>query len=190
MSGAFARMSGELRPLALYDLREQSFVAKELLCYAVFLDAVEDAVDALLREGFVQTASEAGVSRMEAVTGSRQSADMPLSKRRDMLLYRFAHRPDDFSPTGMENGLRAIGLDAALIENLSQEQLILSDSSAIESLGQYLRVRREARQLLPAHLEVLFNMGTLTWSVFEGKNYSWSQWNNLALNWMELEIYK
>ncbi|MBC8570526.1 hypothetical protein [Zongyangia hominis] len=190
MSGMMARMGSALRPLGLYDLREGSFVARELRCYAAALDAVDDALDALLREGFVQTASETGISRMEAITSSRQSADMPIEKRREMLLYRFAHRPDDFSPEGMKNGLRAIGLDATLVELLAQEQLVLSDSSAMADLSQYLRVRREAGQLLPAHLEVLFDMGTLTWAVFEGKNHTWSQWNNLALNWMELEIYQ
>ena len=38
-------------------------------------------------------------------------------------------------------------------------------------------------------LEVLFNLGTLTWTVFQGKDFTWNQWNSQNLNWMEFEIF-
>ena len=106
-----------------------------------------------------------------------------------MLLYRFAHRPDDFNREGMLRGLAALGLTAQITENFGAEQLILSDDTAFSDPAQYLRIRREALDLLPAHLEVLFNLGTLTWTVFQGKDFTWNQWNSQNLNWMEFEIF-
>ena len=168
-------MKDALRPLVLYNLGEGSFISRELSCYAQFLDEVGEAIDSLLTEGFLQTAGEEGIARMEALAGARQPEEMELEKRREMLLYRFAHRPDDFT--------------AQITENFGAEQLILSDDTAFSDPAQYLRIRREALDLLPAHLEVLFNLGTLTWTVFQGKDFTWNQWNSQNLNWMEFEIF-
>ena len=90
-------MKDALRPLGLYNLGEDSFISRELSCYAQFLDEVGEAIDSLLTEGFLQTAGEEGIARMEALAGARQPEEMELEKRREMLLYRFAHRPDDFN---------------------------------------------------------------------------------------------
>ena len=182
-------MKDALRPLGLYNLGEDSFISRELSCYAQFLDEVGEAMDSLLTEGFLQTAGEEGIARMEALAGARQPEETALEKRREMLLYRFAHRPDDFNREGMLRGLAALGLTAQITENFGAEQLILSDDTAFSDPAQYLRIRREALDLLPAHLEVLFNLGTLTWTVFQGKDFTWNQWNSQNLNWMEFEIF-
>ena len=174
-------MKDALQPLGLYNLGEDSFISRELSCYAQFLDEVREAIDSLLTEGFLQTAGEEGIARMEALAGARQPEEMELEKRREMLLYRFAHRPDDFNREGMLRGLAALGLTAQITENFGAEQLILSDDTAFSDPAQYLRIRRD--------LEVLFNLGTLTWTVFQGKDFTWNQWNSQNLNWMEFEIF-
>ena len=58
-------MKDALRPLGLYNLGEDSFISRELSCYAQFLDEVGEAIDSLLTEGFLQTAGEEGIAQVE-----------------------------------------------------------------------------------------------------------------------------
>ncbi len=110
-------MENALRPLVLYNLGEDSFISRELSCYGQFLDEVREAIDSLLTEGFLQTAGEEGIARMEALAGARQPEEMELETTAGDASLPLCPPAHDFNREGILRGLAALGLTAQITED-------------------------------------------------------------------------
>ena len=70
-----------LRPLGIYRLDEGSLVYAELAAYAAGLDLLEEGLDELEREAFIQNRPGEGVSKREKIYGKPSSAAPAGAKR-------------------------------------------------------------------------------------------------------------
>lgn len=100
------RLSAQLRPLRLYRLDSSTLVDAELAAYAAGIGFWEDTLDTLERELFVTTALDYGLSLREQLFGG-SNPSLPLSDRREMLLYRGGITAADCTREGIERAVAA-----------------------------------------------------------------------------------
>ena len=110
-------MKDALRPLGLYNLGEGSFISRELSCYAQFLDEVGEAIDSLLTEGFLQTAGEEGIARMEALIDKKAQMKLEFTNKLRFLSDRANEALEAFSQPNF-----SAELDQALREATGAEE--------------------------------------------------------------------
>jgi hypothetical protein len=66
-------MTGLLKPLNLYDLSSDSTVSKELRGYGAGFKIIEDILDEIERESFIDTAVGSGLKNLEAAFFKREN---------------------------------------------------------------------------------------------------------------------
>jgi len=96
-----------LEPLGLYKLRQNSLIDAELAAYGAGLSLVEQALEELHAQAFVQTAYGEGLLRHEKLVGLQERGGVALHTRRQLVLYRLSTSPFDFTLEGMHGSVRA-----------------------------------------------------------------------------------
>lgn len=51
------------------------------------------------------------------------------------------------------------------------------------------RLKNELKHIIPSHIEILIYFNSLIWVKYESYNKTWDRWDELDLNWNELEKY-
>lgn len=176
-----------LRPLGLYRLDGTTLVDAELSAYGAGFAFVEQALEELSRECFIQTAEGYGLSLREEAMQLLLRPDGGEEKRRTLLLYRLAVAPTDYNVRGMVSSLRAAGLNALIVEDFVSKRLRIVENGFIGSYQEIDSIKDDVRRMLPAHLEADFDMGSMTWNqfdaadptfdVFDGHDITWAQWD-------------
>ena len=89
----------------------------------------------------------------------------------------------DFTPEGIRRSLLAAGLEAALQEEFSRRLIRVTDARIIGGYQTLDEVKQQVRRMLPAHLEVEFDIGILTWEMFEGFGLDFAAWDRRDFTW-------
>ena len=180
-------MRALLRPLGLYRLDGATLVDAELAAYGAGFALVEQELAELERESLIQTAEGYGLALREQAMELLLRPDAGLKKRRDLLLYRLAVAPTDYTRIGMYGSLLAAGLNAILVEDKVQQRLRIIENGFTGSYEDMDAIQEDVRKMLPAHLEADFDIGSLSWDQFDAadptfdefdaKDATWGKWD-------------
>lgn len=185
---AWESMKKKLRPLGIYDLSDGTNISAELKAYAEALDRHRDNLDEALRECFIGTAEDYGLSERERIFTSPRTS-RTAAGRRDLLRERFVLGERDFTPEGFEKFLRSFGANT-----FSYSELPSAQSFTVVLGGDYPQaeeewIKNQIRLVIPAHLDGyvysggqifgVIDLRDLTFAEIDAQDYSWDQLNNL-----------
>lgn len=145
-------MINKLSPLGVYNLSEDSVVYAELAAFSAGLDIIRETLDLLLKENFIATAEDFGIEVYEHLVGTPRK-DLPLEKRRQMLLERLSMNTDDFTPDGFEKMQKMLGVEGSIEEYPESMRVTLNFSQDSYSYAQKEWIATQAKALFPAHIE-------------------------------------
>ncbi len=183
----FESMVALLRPVGAYSLKPGSLVYCELLSYYEGLKLIEEELSALRREGFIQTAEDYGLRRWEEIIRSTAMESDSLQSRRDVVLYTLGRMPVDFNRSGMVRGLRSLGLAANITEDTAAQTVTVDVQAYTGTLKNYEDVLRRVCDILPAHVGIRLNMGSVTWDLFDAQEQSYDERDAADLTWDAFE---
>lgn len=186
---SLSSMISKFAPLGAYRITPQSNVYKELCAYAVGLDMLCTELDTMLRECFFATAETYGLERAERLWGATRQ-DLPLSKRREMLLTRSAFGYDDFTPEGIRKLLKFLGISGVVSEYPQLQRIVVDLSEEDLSDGKRAWVTSQINDLFPAHLEVDLVFSGLDWADMDSLGLTFDAMEAKGLNWSEIDILR
>lgn len=178
----------KLEPLKLYALRQNSLIDCELAAYEAAFSMLENAIEDIRAQAFVQTATGAGLRLHEKLVGLQDRPNVSLDMRRALVIYRRSVAPFDFNLTGMISSILAAGMQAQIIEDYAGESLKIISRGLIDDFFDLDSVKASLLTMLPAHLESEFDIGFVTWDMFEDMEITWDMWDNADFTWEEFDI--
>lgn len=179
-------MIKKLSPLRVYDLREESCVYAELSAFAAGLDVLRDTLEELLKEGFVMTAEGFGLSLSEEITGSPRE-DLSLEQRREMISQRQSLGNGDFTLEGIQKVLKAMGVEGEITECPKALRMYIDLRGEIYTPAMKSWLINQARELLPAHLEVDVIFSGFHWGNVTAKNLTFKEMDERYFTWDEID---
>lgn len=191
MLKAYESMKKKLMPTGIYTLNENGAASKELEAFATGIDSKDGELDVIIREAFVKTAEDYGLSMWEELFGSVQSGEPP-AVRREMIKGRLKLSSLSFTPSGAENIVRSLGIDEFTIKETPSLFMVTVDLSAKKySKARRKWIKEQLDELLPAHLEIVVIFGTASWNdidslnltanAMDGKHYNWNDIDTLII---------
>jgi len=177
-----------LEPLGLYKLRQNSLIDAELAAYAAALSILEESLEEIRSQTFVQTAHGEGLLRHEKLVGLQERAGVSLAARRQLVIYRLSTSPFDFHLQGMINSVRAAGMDAEIVENYGEESLTVISKRLIDEFTDLDAVKASLDTMLPAHLKAEYDIGVMTWDMFDALDPDWDLWDSEDFTWSYFDM--
>jgi len=175
-------------PLGVYRLSQNSLIDCEIAAYESAFEMLEELIAKILSQSFVQTSEGSGLSKHERLVGLQERPNMSLESRRELIIYRLSTSPFDFTHSGMVNSVRAAGLDAEIIENYAEESLTLISKRLIDEFLELDGVRANVDTMLPAHLIALYDIGIMTWYMFDLWDGRWTEWDSKDFTWAQFDL--
>lgn len=184
---ALTSMKQKLGPLGLYRL-SRSHIEDELYVYAAEFDRLRAETDRMLREMFLITAQEEGLSEWERLF-SRPRTELSVQVRREMLMKRFDLGLSDFTLEGLRTALDSYHLSYTICEYPSLNKLIvLAWGDYSESEERW--ITEEAEKFVPLHLEFQLAFNSLSWDEIDGRDLSYAAFDDENRSWETLDRLK
>jgi len=177
-----------LEPLKLYALHKNSLIDCEIMVYEQVFSRIRQTLLEILAQAFVQTSAGESLLMHEKLMGLYERPALDLDTRRSLVIYRRSIAPFDFNLSGMISSIRAAGLEAEIEEDYAGEKLIVTAKELIDDFFDLDAVKSSLYAMLPAHLEAEFDIGYMTWDMFDGYRTTWDQWDLLDFTWEEFDI--
>ena len=184
---ALTSMKNKLMPLNLYIL-ENSHIEDELYVYAVELDRLRAETDRILREGFLDTAEEEGLSEREQMYG-RARGDLSSEKRRELIKKRFSLGLGDFTVDGIKTALDSFNLQYTIVEYPSLLKVYVNASGDYTDEEERW-IEEQAQKTVPSHLEFQLLFDTLSWEELDASDRTFSVMDAENLSWEQLDRRK
>ena len=113
---AYQSMKSKLLPLGIYAFAAGGAADCELKAYACELDRLYGEINALYREGFIETAETYGLSERERFTGKVRDS-LSIAERRALLMDDAQHYRGGSDAAALERILARIGVTDVLVES-------------------------------------------------------------------------
>ncbi len=189
MTTAFEGMLNTLGPMKLYDLSEGSLIWCELAAYEAGFSVIREKLEKLWADSFIQTCTQERLAQWERLLRLPSRSSASLENRREIVGYKLAVAPGDYYLEGMTRSIRAAGLDAQIVEDPPMGPLTLTGASSAGGFDSLDQMKRHVYAMLPAHLEVILDIGSLTWLLFDLKNLSFSHLDSLDFTWEWFDLH-
>lgn len=177
-----------LAPLGIYRLGTGSMVDREIQVYDEAFASLEARMDEVFAQAFVQSAQGEALARFERLVGQTPRLSLADSTRRELVLYRMGVAPYDFHRAGILRSIRGAGMEADLVEDPAQEALTVRCEKILDSSLDLDGLKDGVWALLPAHLAIAFDLGELTWDLFQAARVSWETWDALDFTWVDFDL--
>jgi len=177
-----------LEPLGLYRLRRDSLVDAELQAYLVALGWLEQMLEELRAQAFVQTAYGEGLLRHEKLVGLQERPGLDTDSRRRLVAYRLSTSPYDFDLKGMGSSVMAAGMEASITENFPDESLTIVSKRLLDDFADLDAVKASVETMLPAHLKAEYDIGVMTWNMFDKAGPTWDEWDGEDFTWSHFDL--
>ena len=177
-----------LEPLKLYALHQNSLVDCEITVYEEVFSRIRQALEEILAQALVRTATDEGLLMHEKLVGLHTRSGLNVDTRRTLVLYRRSIAPFDFHLSGMVNSIRAAGLEAEIEEDYIGEKLIVTAKKLMDEFFDLDAVKASLFTMLPAHLEAEFDIGSMTWDMFNSYETTWEKWDSADFTWERFDI--
>lgn len=181
------RLTDAHKPLGIYNIRRGGNIYNELCVYGEELDRLQAELDKALRECFVSGAQDYGLDAAERVWGAVRD-DLPLEKRREMILSRYALGCKDFTVSSVQKMLCALGVEGNIRE-FPAEFCVTIAISGQHTRAQMQWIRAQLRSLFGAHLEVTPVFEGFDWSDAEALGLTFADMENTGMCWDDVDIY-
>lgn len=163
-----------LRPLGVYDLRENSFSGGELAALGAALDELNAYAQARQQESLVMTARDAGLSTMEALFPFlATAADIPA--RRAAVSGFLQISGDSFTASALSRCLTACGTVCRVSETDEAGVVRVTFPSVSGEPADFAAKKRIIESILPCHLQVRYEFAWCTWANIQSGGLTWSQ---------------
>lgn len=182
------RMIKVLESLSLYSLRNYTTVYKELDSYSVALDVLNELMDEYVRECFIETATDYGLSLYEKLYGAERK-DLPLEQRREMLIERINLNINDNTVSGIKRFFSSLGLKCDIVENPKICDLYIFPLTGEFSTLEQEFIIEKARDFLPCHLTFTIDFRSIDWHGLQQLNMTFAEIDAKNMSWGEFERY-
>ncbi len=180
----YLSMKKALNDTGLYDFQNTT-VDCEISAYSVELERLDSLQNRMLKEAFFQTASTYGLTNYELIYGPIMD-NLPLQKRREMLIKRESINRNDFTLSGFDKALSSFNMDYVIDEFPKFNRIM------VYAEGDYTQankewIRSQVEKILPAHLEwqVLFN--SISWDKLDAKDLTFTAFDALDMSWDDFD---
>lgn len=184
MSDTYTSMKKSLTPLGIYNFNRTN-INTELKAYAFVLDEINNEIQEMLSECFIDSAKSYGLTNRELVIGAQRD-DLSVEQRREMLLLRESITKSSFTVQKIEESLRSFGLQFDLLEYPSL-YIVSVNARGSYSEKEQAWIRNEVEKIMPAHLIVQVVFCGPTWEQSDSKNSTFSYIESLDLCWDEID---
>ena len=174
-----------LRRTGLYRMDGTTQVDRELDAYMAGLEILYDAVDERVKDAFLQTAGEQGLSYAESAYAMNGDG-LSLEERRKRLLLRRAVRSE--SREDMLRLLESQGIYAGISDNFAEQSICVMPRPGTAK-DQIRWLRSVFSCFLPVHLELVVDTRLLTWEALEAFGYTWEQIDQKQKSWEDLDDF-
>ncbi|MGN0452783.1 MAG: hypothetical protein ACI4GZ_03170 [Ruminococcus sp.] len=176
-----------LSPLGVYSLEENTAVYSELSAYAVGLDILRETLDTMIRECFFASAESYGLRNAEILLGKSRE-DLPLEKRREMLIARNSLGVNDFTLQGMEKILNLLGVEGVIEEFPALQRISVNLGATLCTRGEKNFIISQIESLFPSHLEADVAFGGMSWAYIEMQQLTFDKMEQKGYSWQEIDI--
>ncbi len=182
-------MIDAIKAVGAYYLGLGDLVYKELQSYACELDPISEEIDSVIRENFISTATGSGLDAYETIVGARRS-DLDNEIRRDMLTALFTVNENDFTVEGVKRFFRSLDMDCTIVEYPKFFDLLIIPTQREYTPVEQEYIRKRAADFLPCHLTFTIEFRQSDWSVYDGLDLTFDEWDAMSMTWDELDRYE
>ena len=184
MMTVFERLKDVLSPVGIYA-SDAAVLFCELKVYADELELLYAELGAMIRERFVTTAEDMGLTAYEAFFGPVRT-DESIEDRREMLLLRMNLGGGDFTPAGIRRALDSFGLEYTISEFPQIGKLNVT-AVTDHSVAQQAWIRREVEKIIPAHVEFQLTFNSMTWAQIDALDRTCREIDSEDQTWEQLD---
>ncbi len=182
-------MADALAATGLYTLKNYTGVYKELQSYAAELDELYDIYEELIRECFISTAEDYGITLYETLDGPARTS-YTLDERRKMLTAQYNITCNDNTLAGVLKYLNSLGLECEITEYpLIYDVYIKASGEYTDAQKSYFLSKAEA--FLPCHLtfSIDFRVG-VAWDTYDARGFTFDELDVRGFTWRYMESYE
>lgn len=173
MSGYAAYLTRLLRPLGVYDLREDSFSGAEIGVIGGMMDDLAGKMDGYLAQALIPTATEEGLSLWESLMMLPPRST--LEERRLALAALTGISWDGFTPAALASAALGCGVYCTIEETGACAPLRIRFLSVYGRPEPWAQIKWILEALMPAHLELEYLFRWITWRETHEKPLTWRQ---------------
>ena len=178
-------LTGLLRPLGIYDLRDGSANESELYALGRVLDTVAGELETAERESHIATAEGIGLELREALFASRPAA--PTTQlRRKAIMALMQINGGSLTPEAINRTLQGCGI-RAVAEEVDTGHLRVRFPGVGGVPEEFERLRKVILEILPCHLETAFFFRYITWAECEAQGFTWASAEAAGHTWESFE---
>lgn len=148
---AFESMSEKLSKTGLYSITEGKMIYAELMAYAEGLDIYYNALKELLRECFVSTAQDYGLTMREKYI-RKCPADDSTDGRRNSIIAALSVCNRDFTYEGFQRCLKIWGIEGTLKEDFDNKKFTFECTTPVADDKLEL-IKRQVKVFLPCYFD-------------------------------------
>lgn len=178
-----------LFPLKIFSFEEHSDNNNEILSYCFSLDKIEQLLDEMLTETFIQTSSSYGLKFREQLFSEKVKDTLSTDDRREMLMSLYRVSATDFNLEGIVASLTSVGIYVSKIVEDFENSLIkiTIDNYKNESVP-FEQIKNLIEKYMPAHLDLYIDSGYLTWDMFDAKDLTFDRFEEVIPAWDFFEM--
>lgn len=185
---AYESMTKKLIPTGLYIISPGKVLSSELLSYSCGIDSLDKSIDEVIKEAFISTAEDLGLSVWEDILGAVNSGERT-EKRREIIKKRLMLSTKSFTVSGINEVIGSLGItDYTIEENPSQFFVTVDLSRKKYSSVQKAWIQEQLNELFPAHLEVCAIFGNITWNDIDALSLTANQMDNAKYSWNDIDM--
>ncbi len=147
---AYGSIRDKLSVLSIYSIQPDGLTEAELRAYAAGLQGLYDTVDNILREMFIQTAEDEGLTNPELMAALHTSGNN-IAERRERLLKRLSIKPTDIGIGGLEKAVASLGIECNISDSPSVSWVKINVLTPVDESRQE-SVAAEIKKFVPCHL--------------------------------------
>ena len=179
-----ADMKNLLAPLGVYRL-EALYNGSELEAAGDALEQVLDRLEEIQREACPLTAEDWGLERWACLFAARPAADTP-RQLGEAIAALLRIGDDSFTLRAIRDTIRGCGLPVRVEEGgVGKVRVTFPGVPGIPK--NFDTLQQITRDILPAHVQVVYQFWFLTWAALEKKFPTWAALEGAGLTWAELE---
>ena len=180
-----SRMYRDMSALGFYNLDGATLVRGEMRSYQYAIQVYLELIDSIAGGWWPLDCTLERLSQWEEVLGLPLRPRATEEQRRQTVLDLLSLGEQLRGPGGVERLLLAAGIRGRVEEDYPHRRLLVTVEEFGEEYDSIYQCMDRARQLLPAHLEVVFEFGGPDWTQWEAAAGTWSAFDASDLTWQQ-----
>lgn len=183
-----------LSPLKIYNFSAESNNIKELSVYAAAIASCASALEEIKNSFFIKTADKSALDHHLSLYDINNTSFISNAEKRNMLISNGSVRFGSGRIENLKNLLTGVGIIAD-IEETGNEILVITVHDYLGEYNNYYNIVLNCENLLPCHLEIVFNFLNFSWNSHDAKNLTFNtldsyndSWDIYPVRYKETEI--